>query len=248
MKKLNVVLADSEDTLLLHAKSFFTEDSEIKLITLSQSNLNILKTIDYIDILVLDISLITGTNYNLEFSPTIKTKPQIIATANLKDDEFFNAVLKIGAESIISKPFTFEQLRNKILKIKPTFTTATYSLKTSSFKNLDERLSNIFIRAGIPPHIKGYQFLREAVKLSVDRPEMINNITKKLYPSVAVHFDTTASKVERAIRHAIEVAWNRGKIENINNIFGIKIYNKGEKPTNGELIALIADKIMIECM
>ena len=80
------------------------------------------------------------------------------------------------------------------------------------------------------------------------KSEAINSITKKLYPSIAEIFQTTPSKVERAIRHAIEVAWNRGKIENINAIFGIKIYNKGEKPTNGELIALVADKILIETM
>ncbi len=111
---------------------------------------------------------------------------------------------------------------------------------------LDERIANIFISAGIPPHIKGYQFLREAVKQTVDVPEMINNITKELYPAVARRFNTSPSKVERAIRHAIEVAWSRGKIENINNIYGIKIFARGEKPTNGELIALVADKLIIE--
>ena len=84
--------------------------------------------------------------------------------------------------------------------------------------------------------------------MSVIYPEMINSITKRLYPTIAEMYDTTPSKVERAIRHAIEVAWNRGKIENINAIFGIKIYNKGDKPTNGELIALVADKILIESM
>ena len=88
--------------------------------------------------------------------------------------------------------------------------------------------------------------LREAVKQTVDVPEMINNITKELYPAVARHFNTSPSKVERAIRHAIEVAWSRGKIENINNIYGIKIFARGEKPTNGELIALVADKLIIE--
>ena len=119
-------------------------------------------------------------------------------------------------------------------------------LKLSRERALDERIANIFISAGIPPHIKGYQFLREAVKQTVRIPEMINNITKELYPAVADKFATSPSKVERAIRHAIEVAWSRGKIENINNIYGIKIFGKGEKPTNGELIALIADKLMIE--
>ena len=119
-------------------------------------------------------------------------------------------------------------------------------IRLSREKALDERIANIFITAGIPPHIKGYQFLREAVKQTVDVPEMINNITKQLYPAVAKRFMTSPSKVERAIRHAIEVAWSRGKIENINNIYGIKIFGRGEKPTNGELIALVADKLIIE--
>lgn len=119
-------------------------------------------------------------------------------------------------------------------------------IKVSGERMLDERLAGIFISAGIPPHIKGYAFLREAVKQAVRRPEMINNITKQLYPAVADKFDTTPSKVERAIRHAIEVAWSRGKIENINNVYGIKIFSKGDKPTNGELIALVSDKLMIE--
>ena len=113
-------------------------------------------------------------------------------------------------------------------------------------RGLDEKISNIFISIGIPANIKGYQFLREAVKLAVEEPEIIGSITKKLYPTIAERFDTSSSKVERGMRHAIEVAWNRGKIENINSLFGLKIYNSNEKPTNGELIALIADKMLME--
>ena len=82
--------------------------------------------------------------------------------------------------------------------------------------------------------------------MAIDTPEIINSITKKLYPAIAEKFDTSASKVERAIRHAIEVAWNRGKIENINSIFGLKVYTSNEKPTNGEFIALVADKMLLE--
>ena len=88
--------------------------------------------------------------------------------------------------------------------------------------------------------------MREAIKLAIENPEIINSITKQLYPAIAEKFETSASKVERAIRHAIEVAWNRGKIENINSIFGIRVYNSNEKPTNGEFIALVADKMLIE--
>ncbi len=112
-----------------------------------------------------------------------------------------------------------------------------YMMKPVSFSVLDE---------GIPAHIKGYQYLREAIKMTIDSPEIINSITKKLYPEVAEHFNTSPSKVERAIRHAIEVAWNRGKIENINTLFGVRVYNHNEKPTNGEFIALVADKMLLE--
>jgi two-component system response regulator (stage 0 sporulation protein A) len=111
---------------------------------------------------------------------------------------------------------------------------------------LDKRISDIFITVGIPAHIKGYQFLRAAIKLTIEQPSIINSITKQLYPSVASKFKTTPSKVERAIRHAIEVGWARGKIENINNIFGVKVYGQHDRPTNGEFIALVADKMLID--
>ena len=114
--------------------------------------------------------------------------------------------------------------------------------------SLEEKISKIFINVGIPPHIKGYVFLREGVKMAVEDPNVINNITKKLYPTIGERYDTTPSKVERAIRHAIEVAWNRGRIENINNILGVRAYVGTDKPTNGEFIALIADKMLLEGM
>lgn len=111
---------------------------------------------------------------------------------------------------------------------------------------MDEKISNIFISIGIPPHIKGYNYLREGIKYAVAEPNIINNVTKELYPKIANHFDTTPSKVERAIRHAIEVAWNRGRIDAINAIFGVRVYIGTEKPTNSEFIALVADKLILE--
>ena len=113
-------------------------------------------------------------------------------------------------------------------------------------KKIDERISNIFITVGIPAHIKGYQFLREAIKLAVENPGIINSITKQLYPSIAKRFATTPSKVERAIRHAIEVGWNRGRADSVNDIFGVKAFDRRDKPTNGEFIALVADKMLLE--
>ena len=113
-------------------------------------------------------------------------------------------------------------------------------------KSLDEKITAIFLSVGIPAHIKGYHYLREAIRMVYFNPELISRITKELYPGIAKRFNTTASKVERAIRHAIEVSWTRGKIENINKLFGFNVYGKNDKPTNGEFIALVADKLIIE--
>ena len=160
--------------------------------------------------------------------------------SSLKNDGFAQKALDLGAGYFLVKPVSAEVLTKRCLSLlesKP---------QVSKKRSLDERLGNIFITVGIPAHIKGYQFLREAVKMAIDEPEIINAITKQLYPSIATRFDTSASKVERAIRHAIEVAWNRGKIENINEVFGLKIYTSNEKPTNGEFIALVADKLLME--
>ena len=107
-------------------------------------------------------------------------------------------------------------------------------------------MSNIFLSLGIPAHIKGYRFLREGVRLVIEQPDRINRITKELYPSIARRYATSPSKVERAIRHAIEVAWSRGRVESLNRAFGCRVAIPEDKPTNGEFIALIADKLGME--
>ena len=167
--------------------------------------------------------------------------PKVIFVSSLSHSGFVNKALQMGASYFMIKPVSAETLETRINEILSS------NLPTTENRQLDEKISNIFISIGIPAHIKGYQFLREAVKLAVEEPEIISSITKKLYPTIAERFETSSSKVERGMRHAIEVAWNRGKIENINNIFGLKIYNRNEKPTNGELIALIADKMLMDC-
>ena len=113
-------------------------------------------------------------------------------------------------------------------------------------REIDERISRIFIGIGIPPHIKGYGYLREGVKLAALEPELMGSVTKRLYPMIGDHFNTSASKVERAIRHAIEVAWNKGRIDSFNALFGVRAYTENEKPTNSEFIALIADRLLLD--
>ncbi len=174
---------------------------------------------------------------------------RFIVASELKSEVFVIKALELGAKYYLVKPIEYNVLEQRILNVYEgdRLGGKVVRKKTVSEKTLDERISSIFVSVGIPAHIKGYQFLREGIKLAVDDPPIINAITKTLYPSIAKRFDTTPSKVERAIRHAIEVAWNRGKIENINSVFGVKVYNASEKPTNGEFIALLADKMLLEC-
>ena len=169
-----------------------------------------------------------------------KDGTKIIVASALSQDVFIAKAMNFGADYYMLKPFEASELEKRIVEGTKTVVRSTKN------RTLEERITNIFITVGIPAHIKGYQFLREAIKMAIDNPDIINSITKKLYPEVAERFSTSPSKVERAIRHAIEVAWNRGKIENINSLFGVRVYSHNEKPTNGEFIALVADKMLLE--
>lgn len=169
--------------------------------------------------------------------------PKVIIVSSLSHEGFVSKAMSMGASYFICKPTNLDIVEQRIVDVMGLETKKDERPKNRA---LEEKISNIFITVGIPAHIKGYQFLREAIKMAIDQPEIINSITKKLYPAIAEKFETSSSKVERAIRHAIEVAWNRGKIENINSIFGLKVYTSNDKPTNGEFIALVADKMIIE--
>lgn len=202
------------------------------------------------DVLIFDIVLPNQDGFMLleKLKSQMGEKcPKLVIASALVHEGFISKALSMGVSFYINKPC---KIANVIDRIKDVYSLKTPVSKDYDIRNksrvIDEKISNIFITVGIPAHIKGYQFLREAIKMAIDTPEIINSITKKLYPAIAEKFDTSASKVERAIRHAIEVAWNRGKIENINSIFGLKVYTSNEKPTNGEFIALVADKMLLE--
>ncbi len=198
-----------------------------------------------VDLLITDLVLSSIDGFELlEKIKTLKEKPKIIVVSNLTHDGFVSKAIEEGASYFMIKPFDKSTLLKRIEEL--LLEKKDVNLKTIKNKPLEEKITNIFITVGIPAHIKGYQYLREAIKMAIENPDIINSITKKLYPAIAEKFETSASKVERAIRHAIEVAWNRGKIENINSVFQIKVYDSNEKPTNGEFIALVADKMIIE--
>lgn len=177
----------------------------------------------------------------------MNSKSKIIVLSSITREEIVGKCINSGADYFMAKPYNFEVLSNRVTELcekNPINTRSEY--RNFHEVSLDEKISKIFINVGIPPHIKGYSFLREGVKMAVEDPEIINNITKKLYPMIGEKYSTSASKVERAIRHAIEVAWNRGRIDSINSILGVRAYIGAEKPTNGEFIALVADKMLLE--
>lgn len=145
-----------------------------------------------------------------------------------------------GIDYFLAKPFTLEALINRIWSIHEN------PLKNMRNLTVEERVTEVLHEIGVPAHIRGYHYSRRAIVIAVDKPEIINYVTKELYPTISRDFETTASRVERAIRHAIEVAWTRGKVDVLERIFGYTINTQKGKPTNSEFIALIADMIRIE--
>ena len=174
---------------------------------------------------------------------------KIIATG-IPNDTIIERAIEDGASYYLVKPFSVQTAMERIREVMKDKPVADKEITVSKRKpiTIEEKISEIFISIGIPPHIKGYGYLREGIKMTIEKPYIINSVTKELYPSIAKKFSTTSSKVERAIRHAIEVAWNRGRIDAINAIFGARIYLGNEKPTNSEFVALVADKLILENM
>lgn len=217
---------------------------EIKTTGDGKSAVELLKNEEF-DLLIIDLVLPEVDGFEvIEIAKEINKSMKIIVISALANDVFIKKATALGTSYFMLKPISLDVLEKRVNDIFEE--SRIVESKLGIDKEIEEKITNIFITVGIPAHIKGYQFLREAIKLSMENPDIINSITKKLYPSIAEKFDTSASKVERAIRHAIEVAWNRGKIENINSVFGLTVYSNNEKPTNGEFIALVADKMLLD--
>lgn len=245
-KKTKIMLIDENEQNQKLIKENFESDFEV--ITNNANGIIALEKIkeERPSVIIMDVLLSGIDGFNLiEKINELNINSKIIILTSLSLDGFITKALNLGVSYYMIKPYSIEILKNRVLDVLGQ-SEPKQGMTVVKNKNLEEKITNIFITVGIPAHIKGYQFLREAIKMAIDNPDIINSITKKLYPSIANKFDTSASKVERAIRHAIEVAWNRGKIENINSLFGIKVYSNNEKPTNGEFIALVADKMLLE--
>jgi two-component system response regulator (stage 0 sporulation protein A) len=189
-------------------------------------------------------------------STRLDKRPLFIMLSAVGQDKITQRALALGAEYYVVKPFDMDVLISRIRQLKNFNLSAVirsdspspYSTVKNALpkKNLEMEVTSIMHDIGIPAHIKGYQYLRDSIMMVVKNIEVINSITKQLYPTIAREYNTTPSRVERAIRHAIEVAWSRGQMETIDQLFGYTIHNGKGKPTNSEFIAMIADKLRLE--
>ena len=173
-------------------------------------------------------------------------QPLFIVFSSFHSTVLEREIMNSGADYFMLKPYDIEQLCENIsVLLKNGNDTPLTPLKIDAF-GIELKVTQILHEIGVPAHIKGYHYLRDSIMMSVEKPEIINAVTKQLYPSVAKKYQTTSSRVERAIRHAIEVAWDRGDVDVLNSYFGYTIHNDRGKPTNSEFIAMISDKLRLQ--
>ena len=200
------------------------------------------------DIIIVDlwVSGIDGIGIiRSKSADNVKGDPKFILMSPINKQSVLLEASDAGADVCILKPFDITSLSNHITSLAKQRSNLQ-SVPSKPSINLEAQVTKIIHLMGIPAHIKGYQYLRSAILLTIDDNEAINSVTKVLYPAVAKKYQTTTSRVERAIRHAIEVAWDRGDIDTLNSYFGYTIHNSRGKPTNSEFIAMVADNLRIK--
>ena len=199
------------------------------------------------DILVLDLMLAKKDGISvLKSIANMEHKPITLATSAFLTEYVSTAAANLGVRYLMLKPCDMAALVERLEEIRGGESLRYPAARRSDKVSIETLVTNIIHEIGVPAHIKGYQYLREAIIIAVNDMDVINAITKVLYPEVAKPFGTTPSRVERAIRHAIEVAWDRGDLDTLQKFFGYTVSNTKGKPTNSEFIALIADKLQLQ--
>ena len=199
------------------------------------------------DILVLDLMLSKKDGLSLLKSISgWERRPAVVATSGFMTDYVASAAAGLGVAYLILKPCDLQALVDRLEELRLDSGRPAVSRRPGAQQSIEALVTGIIHEIGVPAHIKGYQYLREAIIIAVGDMDVINAITKVLYPQVAKTFQTTPSRVERAIRHAIEVAWDRGDLDTLQRFFGYTVSNTKGKPTNSEFIALIADKLQLQ--
>ena len=250
MKNVRAVIIDDNVNLVEMIKEYFSSHEIISIVDWAYDGVEGIKLIDEkrdnYDIIILDLIMPNKDGmYVLEEMRKRGIDKKVIVATSYNTSEVIRDVSEYGVNYFILKPFELSDLEKRILD---SFKTKESKNKTIDFyhNNLQISITKILHELGIPSHIKGYQYIREAIGIIYEHPETIGGITKELYPELANKFNTTVSRVERAIRHAIEVSWNRENWTLMEEIFGHSVDIDKAKPTNSEFIVTIADKLRLE--
>ncbi|NLL01398.1 MAG: sporulation transcription factor Spo0A [Clostridiales bacterium] len=261
MGKISVAIVDDNERMVNILEDILKEDADIEVVGKSENGMDALDMIKETkpDVVLLDLIMPKldglGVMEKIKRDSEFKKNPSFIVITAIGQEGVTESAFELGANYYIMKPFDSNVVLSRIKQIKGDYhnkltnnhrVSAYENKSTYMERNLETDVTNIIHEIGVPAHIKGYQYLRDAIMMSVNDVEMLNSITKLLYPSIAKRHKTTPSRVERAIRHAIEVAWSRGKMDTIDELFGYTVSNGKGKPTNSEFVALIADKIRLE--
>ncbi|OUM96855.1 MAG: sporulation transcription factor Spo0A [Thermobacillus sp. ZCTH02-B1] len=265
MQKIEVLLADDNREFINLLSEYISEQSDMTVTGVAYNGEEVLRLLEESrkapDVLILDIIMphLDGLGVLERLRDmNLNPMPKIIMLTAFGQENITQKAVQLGASYYILKPFDMEILANRIRQLvnqpalAPSGSYGSMLQKSSGVvpmsksKNLDANITSIIHEIGVPAHIKGYQYLREAITMVYNNIEILGAITKTLYPAIAEKFKTTPSRVERAIRHAIEVAWTRGNIESISHLFGYTVNMSKSKPTNSEFIAMVADKLRIE--
>ncbi len=260
-KQINVLIADADMDAAEFLSRNLSADFKINVCEIVTNGYQLIERVDILkpDVVVMDVILpnIDGIGVLERFRNKRKEfenfrMPKIIVLSTLNHDRTAQTCMDLGASYYLMKPTAYTTILETIRRLcdspeeKPVLKGIGRKYEICENPDVETMVTEIIHEIGIPAHIKGYQYLRHAIMLVIDNLDVINSITKTLYPTVAQKFRTTASRVERAIRHAIEVAWDRGDTEVLNSIFGYTIATSKGKPTNSEFIAMIADRLRLQ--
>ncbi|MDO4732163.1 MAG: sporulation transcription factor Spo0A [Bacillota bacterium] len=246
MDKYRILIVDDDHSFTSSLEEFFEPFEEYQICGIAENGQKALDLIiqEHPDIVLLDLvmPILDGIGV-LEKLPELKLErpPQILFITSFSQQNLTKRAMDLGAAYYMVKPIDLESMEKRIRQIRQEPLETTVSSQNSNSVELE--ITRILHQMGVPAHVKGYQYLRDAISLVSEEVNLMGAVTKELYPMIGDKYDTTASRVERAIRHAIELAWDRGNVEMMNKYFGYTINIERGKPTNSEFIAMIADKI-----
>ena len=250
MKRTRVLIIDDNKSLVDMIKEYFKDHADIKISLEAYDGAEGLRLIDKkkdeYDIVLLDLIMPNKDGITvLEEMKKKEIDKKVIVLTSYNTQDMIRKVSEMGVSYFMLKPFELADLENRIREVAEGIKYGGKSIDLFH-NNLHKSITNIMHELGVPSHIKGYQYIREGITLVYQNPELVGGITKELYPEIARKYETTVSRVERAIRHAIEVSWNRGNWQLMEDIFGHSVDIDKAKPTNSEFIVTVADKLRLE--